>query len=138
MIDPITIGIAAWLFGLAKGKKTADSLSYFPKNLEVIHNKLVYKMDVLNPTKNKLKVDTFFAGIFAGANKIGTIEKGEAFNLAPNTRTTVSFPVKLNALGLIQFALHLSDLKKTKFKIAGIARALGMDNPISQDLSLNA
>lgn len=95
-------------------------------------------MEILNPTKNKLKVDSFFAGIFADDSKIGTIEKGEPFVLDPNKRTTVSFPVKLNALGLVKFALSLSKLKDMKFKVSGIARALGMDNPVTQDLSLNA
>jgi LEA14-like dessication related protein len=138
MIDPVTIGIGLWLWNLSKGQKTADRLEYSPKNLEIINKKLVYKMDILNPTKNKLKVDSFFGGIFADDAKIGTVEKGDPFMLEPNKRTTVSFPVKLNAIGLLKFATNIKKLKEMKFKVAGIAHALGMDNPVSQDLSLNA
>lgn len=138
MIDPITIGLGVWLLSLAKGQKTADRLEYNPKNLELINGKLIYKMDILNPTKNKLKVDSFFAGIFADDAKVGTIERGEPFTLLPNQRTTVKFPVKLNAVGLVKFALSKTKLSQMKFKVAGIARALGIDNPVNQDLSLNA
>ena len=138
LMNPLILGIGAWLLTLAKGQKTADRLEYSPKNLEIIKGKLVYKMDILNPTKNKLKVDSFFAGIFADDSKIGTIEKGDPFTLEPNKRTTVSFPVKLNAVGLVKFAMNIKKLAAMKFKVAGIARALGIDNPVTQDLSLNA
>lgn len=137
-MNPLLIGLGAWLFTLAKGQKTADRLEYSPKNLEIINDKLVYTMDVLNPTKNKLKVDSFFAGIFADDAKIGTIERGTPFDLAPNKRTTVKLPVRLNAIGLAKFALNPTKLSKMKFKVSGIARALGIDNPVTQDLSLNA
>lgn len=137
-MDPITIGIGLYLWHLAKGQKTADRLEYSPKNLEIIKGKLVYTMDVLNPTKNPLKVDSFFAGIFADDAKIGTIERGTPFDLEPNKRTTIKLPVRLNAVGLTKFAMNINKLKDMKFKVQGIARALGMDNAVTQDLSLNA
>lgn len=138
MIDPITIALGAYLLSLAKGKKTADRLEYFPMNLELIKGKLVYTMEILNPTKNTLKIDSFFAGIFADDKKIGSIERGTPFDIPPNKRTTYKFPIKLNALGLVKLALNITKLKEMKFKVAGIARALGMDNAVDETLSLNA
>lgn len=137
-MNPLVIALGAYLFTLARGQKTADRLEYDPKNLEIINGKLVYTMDVLNPTKNPLKVDSFFAGIFADDAKIGTIERGTPFDLEPKKRTTVKLPVKLNAIGLAKFALSKTKLSQMKFKVSGIARALGIDNPVNQDLSLNA
>lgn len=137
-MDPITIGLGLWLMTLGKGKKTADRLEFFPLNIEVIKGKLVFTMEVLNPTKNKLKVDSFFGGVFVDDKKVGSIEKGESFDVAPSGRTKVKFPIRLN---LIEGAKLLASIAagkfKKKFKVAGIARALGLDNEVSKEISLN-
>ena len=136
-MDFVTLALLGLGFVLSKGKKTADKLEYYPKNLELIKGKLVFTMEILNPTTNKLKVDSVFAGIFAGKKKIGNIERGESFTLAPKKRTSVSFPVKLNALGIAQVLPELIRGKgfDVKFSVKGVARALGIDSPIDDELS---
>ncbi len=135
-MDLFTIALAAAALFAGKKKKTAERLEYFPKNLELIKGQLVYSMEILNPTKEKLKVDSFFGGIFADDKKIGSVERGTSFDIAPNQRTTVKFPVKLVPAGIAALALNIKKFKSMKFKVAGIARALGLDNEVSQDLSL--
>jgi len=137
MVDPLTIGLLAYLLTLGRGKKTADRLEYFPKNVEIIHGKLVATMEILNPTGNKLKIDSFFGGVTADDKKIGSIEQGKEFTLAPKTRTSVQFPVKLSTLGALQILLSKTKLKNMKWKLVGVARALGIDNPVSQEISFN-
>jgi hypothetical protein len=148
-MDLITLALLGLGLTLAKGKKTADRLEFFPKNLELINGKLVATMEVLNPTNNALKVNSVFAGIFVDYlkdkdtgvkdKKIGNIERGEEITLAPNKRTTVKLPVKLVSIGAGTFLLDVirGKIKNPSFKIVGIARALGIDNPIDQKLSFN-
>jgi len=136
-MDPIILGIAAYLLTLGKGKKTADRLEYFPKNVEMLSGKLYFVMDILNPTKNPLKVDSFFGGAFVDDKRVGSIERGTPFIAAPNTRTQVKFPIKLDPLSAASLLLSIIQGKfKKQFKIAGIARALGLDNPVSKEVNL--
>lgn len=138
-MNPLVIAAAAYFLSpLAKGSSTAAKLEFFPNNLEIIKGKLQFKMDILNPTKNPLKVDSFFANIFSDKTKIGSIERGVPFTLEPNRRTPVSFPVRLNAAGLVKFSLNISKLKTLTFRVEGIAKALGLDNAVTKDISLNA
>ena len=138
MVDPFTLGIAAWILSLAKGKKTADKLEYYPQNLQMIHGKLFLDMEILNPTQNKLKIDSVFAGIFADGKKVGNIEQGTPFTVSKAKRTKVQFPVELDPInaGKLLAAFVTGKAKNLKWSVKGVARALGLDNPISQDLSL--
>jgi LEA14-like dessication related protein len=132
--------LIALLFGtkLIQAKKTGDALQYFPKNIELINGKIVATMEILNPTRHPLKIDSVFGNITANDSKVASIEQGTPFTLAPNARTSVTFPTKLNALGALKVLLHPLKLKKMKWKLVGVARALGIDTPISQDISFNA
>jgi len=133
-MDLLTLALLFFGTKLAKGKATADKLEFYPLNLELIHGKLVFTMEILNPTGNPLKIDSFFGGVFANDKKIGSIERGKPFTLKKKGRTPVTFPVKLVGTGIIQTLL--SGSKKYKFKIMGVAHALGVDTPINQELSL--
>lgn len=135
-MNPLIVVALPFLATLMKGKKTSDRLEYYPQNLELIKGKLYLDMEILNPTKNDLKIDSVFAGIFAGSKKIGNIERGESFTVKANKRTSIKLPVVPSGLG---FATAIADAVKgkiTTFKVMGIARALGLDNPINKDLSL--
>ncbi len=136
-MDPGTLlALGAALFFGGK-KKAADKIEYFPLNLEIIKGKLVYSMDILNPTKNKLKIDSFFGGVFVDDNKIGSIERGKPFEINPNGRTKVKFPVEVSPVELAKLLLAIAKGNfKKQFKIAGIARAYGLDNEVSKEISL--
>jgi LEA14-like dessication related protein len=138
-MDVISLALLAYAMTLGKGKKTADRLEYFPLNLELIKGKLVFTMEVLNPTKNKLKVDSFFGGVFVDDKKVGSIERSEPFDIAPKGRTRITFPVRLVPAEAVSLIAKIVSGKFTKkFKIAGIARALGLDNEVSKEIALNA
>ena len=135
LLIPLALFIAS---KFTKAKATADRLEYFPTNLEIIKGKLFFKMDILNPTNTLLKIDSFFGGVYANDKKIGSIEHAGAIPLKAKARTKVQFRVKLGLIDSIKFFLEAAKgkFKATKFKVAGVARALGVDNPVSHDLTL--
>jgi len=129
-MNPLIIGLALWQGSkLVKGSSTAEKLEYFPKNLDFKDGKFYFRMEILNPTRNKLKIDSFFGGIYYSGNKIGSIEYATPINLDPNKRTEVRIP-KVAVL-IIQ-----GKAKDLKFNVIGVARALGLNNPVNEEIKL--
>lgn len=138
-MDPVTLLLIGALAFLSKKKKTADKLEYFPINIELIKGKLVYTMEILNPSNDVLKVDSFFGGLFVDDRKVGSIERSEPMVIAPKGRTRIKFPVKLNLIEGAKLLTQIFGGKfNKKFKVMGIARAFGLDNVVEKNLSLDA
>jgi LEA14-like dessication related protein len=137
-MDLITLGVLGYLATLFNAKKVADKLEYIPANVSLKKGRLLFTMDVLNPSGSALKVDSFFGGVYAGDNKIGNIEKGAGFSVAGNKRTAVVFPVVLNPVGLAALAANITKLKSMPFKIMGEAKALGVTTPINKPIKFDA
>ena len=139
-MDLITIALMLAGAKLFKSKKTADVLEYFPKS--VIYSKsqknFVFYMEILNPTKRDLKIDSFFGSLMINENKVGKVERGNPFTIKANGRTLVSFPIKVVGTGLgIAIAKFLTNPKADiTVKIIGVARALGLDNAVSEEVPL--
>lgn len=134
-MDLLTIALLFGAGKLLKGKKTADRLEYFPKNLHYKDGKFYLYVDVLNPTKNPLKVDSFFGGVFIGTNKAGSIEAGTPVTFQANKRTEIKYPIIPVGSGFGKALIEIAKGNKPKFKIIGVARSLGIDTPINYDLT---
>ena len=138
-MNPLIIGLALWQGSkLVKGSSTAEKLEYFPKNLDFKDGKFYFRMEILNPTRNKLKIDSFFGGIYYSGNKIGSIEYATPINLDPNKRTEVRIPIIPSGLGLGKVAVLIiqGKAKDLKFNVIGVARALGLNNPVNEEIKL--
>jgi len=139
-MDLITLALMGGAAYLFQGKKTSDKLEYYPKS--IIYSKtrkeLVFYMEILNPTTRDLKVDSFFGGFFFNDIKVGSVERANPFTIKKKDRTTVSFPVKIVWLGFTNVAISLiKDPKQEKVvKILGVARCMGMDNSINDEIPL--
>ncbi len=92
-------------------------------------------MDVLNPTKNPLKIDSFFGGVYANGKKIGSIEQGTPINIDANKRTEIRLPAVAVGLGIGQMIVDIASGKNIELKVLGIARSMGFDNAINETLS---
>lgn len=119
-----------------KGSKTAEKLEFFPKKFhyDKQNKQLLFIMDILNPTNNRLTVDSVFAGVMSNDIKIGSIERGESFTLEKNKRTEVRFPVKPVGLGILQAVAKAIKGEKQAFSIVGMVHALGVDTPINEEI----
>jgi len=140
-MDPLTIGLLIWGGSkLLKAKKTADRLEYFPKNLfySKTEKKFYFIMDILNPTKNPLKIDSFFGGVFIGTDKVGSIEYGTPVTIQALKRTEVKYPIIPigSGFGKVIVKILKGEGKDLKFKVMGVARSMGIDNPVNQELTL--
>jgi LEA14-like dessication related protein len=141
-MDLLTLGLLWYGAKLFKGQKTADALEYFPK--QVLWSKklksFVFYMEILNPTNNDLKVDSFFAGLFINESKVGSVERGNPFVIKKNQRSLFSFPVKVIGIGLGQAIVSFIKNPKQAItvKVVGIAKALGIDNPVDEEIPLKA
>lgn len=122
-----------------KGSQTAEKLEYFPKKFhwDKTQKKLFFLMDVLNPTNNKLKVDSVFAGVMAGETKIGSIEMGTPVVLEKNQRTEVRLPVKPVGLGIVKAIADALKGKKQDLSVVGVVHALNIDTPINEVIPLS-
>lgn len=139
-MDLLTLSLLFLGAKLYKGKKTADVLEYYPK--QVLWNKkqkaFIFYMEILNPTNNDLKVDSFYAGLFINETKVATVERGNEFVIKKNQRTLFSFPVKVIGFGLGTAIVSLIKNPKQAItlKMVGIAKALGIDNAIDEEIPL--
>jgi len=135
-------GLIALLIGgavLMGKKKTAESLEFFPQSLALSKDKrqLYLVVDILNPTKGKLTIDGLFLKIYAGATKIGSIEKSQPFTIRKSGRSTVKFPIKISPVGLGQFIADILLGKVGDLRVVGIGRSSGIDFPIEEKIDLD-
>jgi LEA14-like dessication related protein len=138
-MDPITIALLIGAATLFKGSKTASKLEFFPNDIDWNKDKkrLEFVMEILNPTKNKLKIDSVYVSVFVNDRKVGSIERGEPFEIAPNKRTMVKLPLKPAGIGFAQIIADIIRGKRDfEFKVLGTVRALGLDNPINKTVAL--
>jgi hypothetical protein len=130
-MNPILIVLAGFLLlPLLKAKAASGKFQYYINNLEFIKGNPVLKMEILNPTTQAVKVDSFFATILLNGNDVGTIEQGKPFTVAASKRSMVAFPIRVNPMGAATLALNASKLKNLTFEVKGVARALGVDTAI--------
>jgi len=124
---------------LIKGKKTADALEYFPKNLHYKDKKFYFYMEILNPTSNKLKIDSFFGGVYINEDKIGSIEYGTPVTLEANKRTEVRYPITPIGSGFAKVVQKIisGGAKNLTFKVIGVAKALGINTPVNEEIKLS-
>lgn len=140
-MDLLTLGLIFLGVKASQASNTADKLEYYPKSViwSKTRKQFVFYMEILNPTKHDLKVDSFFGGLFIGETKVASIERGNAFTIKANDRTKVSFPVKVIGLGLGKAvaAIIKDPTKPITLQVLGTARALGIDNAVNEQIPLS-
>jgi len=138
-MNPLLIAFGLWQGSkLIKGKSTADKLEFFPKNLDYKDGKFYFRMEILNPTRNSLKIDSFFGGVYLNDEKLGSIEYGTPLTLAPLKRTEVRYPIIPSGLGFGKvIAKIIQGQRNFTFKVMGVARALGINNAVNEEVKLN-
>jgi len=139
-MNPLLLGLILWKgVPLIKGGSTASQLEFYPKNLDYDAGKFYYRMDILNPTRNELTVDTFFGGLYVGDEKVGSIEYNKPIVLKKSQRTEVRIPIIPTGLGLGKVIAKIikGDTKNLTFRVVGVARALGINNPVNEEIKLS-
>lgn len=139
MMDLLPLLLLGLAFKAKRAQHTAEELEFFPKKFhyDKQNKKLLFVMEILNPTSNRLKVDSVFAGVFAGSNKIGSVERGEPFTLEPNKRTEVRFPVKPQGIGIAKALIDAVKGVKQDFTILGTVKALGIETALNETIPLS-
>lgn len=140
-MEIITLGLAALLLFMGGKKKTAKSLEFIPIRLRIKKvnrkKKLVLDVDILNPTKNPLTVNSVFLSLFANNKRIGRIEKGDSFKIGQQRRTTVAFPVSISFPALGQMIADYLLKKPITFKMVGVVNVMGIDQPVDKKIDFS-
>jgi len=137
LLIPLLIGAAFMLKGKAD---TLKELEFFPKSLSLSADKktLFLIVDVLNPTKNKLEIDSLFLNVNVGETKIGSVEKTIPFVIRATGRSTIKFPVKINPAGSGKLLALLIKGQKIIFTVKGVGSSMGLQFPVDAKIPFNA
>jgi len=131
----IALGLMAAYF--VKGKvDTAKELEFFPKSLALSKDKkkLFLVIEVLNPTKRPLTIDSLFLKIFYGKTKVGSLERTEPIVIEATGRTMVKLPLRVDPVGggKLMGAVLLG--KTIVLRVLGIGDSMGLKFPVDAEI----
>ena len=124
---------------LGKTVKTVQRLELYPKDVlfDKSSKKLFFDIEVLNPTKNSLTVQSLYAGIYVGGKKLGNVERNKPITIQPTSRTLVRLPIKPNLFATASLiAQILLGVMPKKASIKGTVRALGVDTTFAKTVPI--
>ena len=127
----IALGLLAAYF--VKGKvDTAKELEFFPKSLALSKDKkkIFLVIEVLNPTKRSLTIDSLFLKIFYGTIKVGSLERTEPITIEKTGRTMIKLPMRVDPVGggKLMGAILLG--KTISLRVVGIGDSMGLKFPV--------
>jgi hypothetical protein len=121
-----------WYF-LRKGA-ASNQLKWQVMGLDI--KRRTISIDLINPTNTPLKFSALVSDIKANGAPVGLLDYRQPTTIAPLGKTKINIPMKLNALGVLQFISQgLQKIKSIEF--TGTLNAEGLSIPFNEIVKLN-
>jgi LEA14-like dessication related protein len=137
----IVLGIGLLAIYLGRKYSAGNKLQFFPSSVsysgkKVSEFRLIFSMDVVNPSFTSLKVNNIFCNIYDQKNQLGRISVTTPQIIPANSTTTLNLPIQLNYGAVIYFLYEVIAKGKKSIKVSGTINSEGIEVPIDLDVPI--
>lgn len=123
-----------WIFNK---KNVAEKLQYYPNTILIEKGKLIFRMDIVNPSTTQLYFDNLFATVQSNGLIVGRIQYVGRTYIQAQATTTVNFVIKAVWLDLGTFLAKVIKGEVKTVQIIGTINSMGVSIPFDSNIPIS-